>query len=60
MTIDEVRNYYGNSYKFMKRTKMSDASFRNWMKWGFVPETSQYKLEFLTKGELKAERKEDE
>jgi hypothetical protein len=60
MTIEEVKNYYGNSYKFMKRTKMSDATFRNWMRWGFIPEASQYKLERLTKGELKAEVKEDE
>lgn len=55
MTIDDVRNYYGNSYQFKKRTKMSDATFRNWMKWGYVPEDSQYKLERLTQGELKTE-----
>lgn len=60
MTIDDVRNYYGNSYQFKKRTKMSDATFRNWMRWGFVPEASQYKLERLTKGELKAEWKEND
>ncbi len=61
MTVEEVRAYFGNSYQFKKRTKMSDASFRNWMKWGFIPEGSQYKLERLTKGELKTEwSKKDE
>ncbi len=55
MTADDVKKYYGNSYKFMKRTGMSDATFRNWMRWGYVPENSQYKLERLTNGELKTE-----
>ncbi|CAB4151888.1 DNA-binding transcriptional regulator Cro [uncultured Caudovirales phage] len=55
MTPNDVKKYYGNSYQFKKKTKMSDASFRNWMKWGFVPENSQYKLERLTNGCLKAE-----
>lgn len=55
MTPEDVRQYFRNSYQFKKRTKMSDATFRNWMKWGFVPEDSQYKLERLTKGELKTE-----
>lgn len=55
MTPEDVKKYYGNSYQFMKITKMSDGSFRNWIKWGFVPEDSQYKLERLTNGELKTE-----
>ncbi len=55
MTIEELRNYYGNSYKFKQRTGMSDASFRNWMRWGFIPEGSQYKIERLSKGDLKTE-----
>ena len=55
MTPDDVKKYYGNSYQFKKKTKMSDATFRNWMKWGHVPEAAQYKLERLTNGELKTE-----
>ncbi len=55
MTAEEVKNYFGNSYQFKKKTGMSDASFRNWMKWGFVPEGSQYKIERLTGGQLKTE-----
>ena len=53
MTCEEVRAYYGNSYQFKKKTKMSDATFRNWMKWGFIPENAQYKLEYITGGKLK-------
>ena len=61
MTTDDLKKYYGNSYQFKKRTGMSDASFRNWLKWGFVPEASQYKIERLTNGELKTEwSKKDE
>ena len=55
MKPDDVKQYFGNSYQFKKKTGMSDASFRNWMKWGFVPEASQYKIERLTKGKLKTE-----
>jgi hypothetical protein len=53
MTPQEVWNYYGSSYQFHKKTGMSNASIVNWMKWGFVPENSQYKLERLTNGVLK-------
>jgi hypothetical protein len=60
MTPEDVWKYYGNSYQFKKKTGMSDATLRNWMKWGFVPEDSQYKLERLTKGELKTEWTKDE
>jgi len=55
MTPDDVKKYFINSYQFKKKTGMSDASFRNWMKWGRVPEDSQYRLERLTGGELKTE-----
>lgn len=59
MTTEEVRKYFGNSYQFKKTTGMSDASFRNWMRWGFVPEGSQYKLERLTEGKLKTQWTKD-
>jgi ABC-type long-subunit fatty acid transport system fused permease/ATPase subunit len=55
MTPDDLKKFYGNSYQFRKRTGMSDASFRNWIKWGYVPEASQYKLERLTGGKLKTQ-----
>lgn len=55
MTPEDVKRYYGSNYRFSKMTKMSHASLANWLKWGFVPENSQYKLERLTKGELKTQ-----
>lgn len=55
MKPKEVWDYYGNSYLFKKKTGMSDASLRNWMKWGYIPEGSQHKIERLSKGDLKTE-----
>jgi len=52
MTLDEVREYYGNCHRFAKRTRMSSSSFLNWVKSGYVPIISQHKLEILTNGEL--------
>jgi hypothetical protein len=55
MTPEEVKKYYKNGYLFNKETKMSACSFHNWLKWGFVPEGSQLKIEKLTRGLLKAD-----
>jgi len=52
---EDVKKYYGSQYKFNKKTGMSAMSLGNWLKWGYVPEASQYKIERLTKGELKTE-----
>jgi hypothetical protein len=60
MKPKDVKKYYRNGYNFEKVTGMSANSLRNWLKWGFVPENSQYKLERLTKGELKTEWTENE
>lgn len=55
MTPGDVKKYYSSMLKFREVTGMSCTSLSNWFKWGFVPENSQYKLERLTKGELKVE-----
>lgn len=61
MKPKDVKDYYGSCYKFNKVTGMSHSTLSNWIKWGFVPENAQYKLERLTKGELKTEwTKKDE
>ncbi len=55
MSPDEIKKYYGDScYIFHKKTGMSAASLCNWLRWGYVPFTSQAKLQQLTKGGLKA------
>ena len=52
MTLEEVREYYGNCHRFAKRTRMSSSSFLNWVTSGYVPIMSQHKLEILTEGDL--------
>jgi hypothetical protein len=52
---EDVKKYYGNQYKFSKSTGMSSSTLGNWLKWGFVPEAAQYKLERITEGKLKTE-----
>jgi hypothetical protein len=54
MTPNDVLKKYGSQYNFQKETGMSHTSLGNWIKWGFVPEQSQYKLERITDGELKS------
>ena len=58
MTPDDLMKFYKSKYRFHKETGMSASSLFNWLKWGFVPEGSQYKIERLTKGALKVEIKE--
>jgi hypothetical protein len=54
MKPEDVRRHYRTSYNFRKETGMSTASWFNWTDSGFVPIASQFKLEEMTKGELKA------
>jgi hypothetical protein len=60
MKPEDVKNYYGSQYNFRKQTGMSTSTLGNWLKWGYVPEDAQYKLERLTKGKLKTEWTKDE
>lgn len=59
MKPQDVKKYYGSQYKFSKDTGMSKSTLGNWLKWGFVPEDAQYKLERLTAGKLKTEWSKD-
>jgi hypothetical protein len=56
MTIDELKSFYINGNQFEIRTNMTANSFRNWVKQGYIPFGSQYHIELLTHGELKASR----
>lgn len=55
MTPEQILERYGTYYNFYKETGMSASSLCNWMRWGYVPEASQYKLERITNGALKTE-----
>lgn len=54
MTIDELKEYYGNGNQFELRTGISHVNFLNWCKWGYIPIKSQMRIETATNGELKA------
>jgi len=55
VTPIQVEKYYGTKYKFWKITGMSSSTLGNWLRWGYVPELAQYKLEKITNGTLKME-----
>ncbi len=55
MTIDEVIKYFGNNYRYHKRTGMSPNNIYNWKRLGYIPIDTQMKIEQLSNGELKAD-----
>lgn len=55
MTIEELKKYFKSGYNFRKITGMSACTFGNWLKWGYVPTASQFVIERITKGDLKAD-----
>jgi hypothetical protein len=55
MKPKEVKKFFKTQYNFHKVTGMSAATLGNWLRWGFVPEASQLKIERITNGVLKAE-----
>lgn len=59
MTPQHVKDYYGSQYRFRKETGMSTSTLGNWLKWGYVPEDAQYRLERLTDGRLKTQWSKD-
>ena len=53
MTPNEIIDHYKTKYRYSKETGMAASSLGNWLKWGYVPEETQYKLERITKGLFK-------
>lgn len=60
MKPEDVLKKYGSKYRFQKETGISRAALIAWLHKGYIPEGSQYKLEVLTKGELKTDWSVDE
>jgi len=52
---EEVLAYYGSKYKFNKETGFAASTLGNWLKWGYIPEGSQHKLERVTHGLFKSD-----
>ena len=55
MTPEDLKDYFGNAYRFSQKTPMTAQSFHNWVKAGRIPKPSQLLIEKITKGKLKAE-----
>jgi hypothetical protein len=55
MTLDEVKTYFGSSYRFSKETGFAHNNFINWRKKGYIPFLTQGKIEEMTNGNLKAD-----
>lgn len=54
MTLDDVKQYFGTSYQFNKKTKMNHSNYLNWKNQGFIPIKTQLKLERISEGFLRA------
>jgi len=52
MTLDEVKQYFGSSYQFHKKTKMGSSNYANWKKLGYIPIQSQARIQIITEGKL--------
>lgn len=55
MLLEDVKKYFGTSYRFHQVTGMHHGCFNNWDARGYVPILTQMKLEKITNGELKAD-----
>ena len=54
MTIEELRKYFGSSYKMHKDTGISHTQWIRWMRKGYIPIRSQIRIEEKTEGQLRA------
>lgn len=55
MTVDEVKQYFGTSYRFSMITGFAHTNFSNWTKKGYIPYLTQKRLEEFTNGILIAD-----
>jgi hypothetical protein len=55
MTVEDVKKYFGSTYKFAMITGMGHSNILYWAKKGFIPLLSQLRIERATDGKLKAD-----
>lgn len=55
MTYEDVISHYGNGINVAKALKISPSSIYQWGRKGSVPFETQYRIEVLTGGVLKAD-----
>ncbi len=56
MTYNQVISHFGNGVNAAKALKISPSSIYQWGRKDRVPSDTQYRIEVLTNGELKADR----
>lgn len=54
MTLDDLKNHFGNGARFQEKTGMSHANYVHWNKIGYIPILTQMRLQKLTGGTLQA------
>lgn len=54
MTVEEVLQYYGSTYRFEQKTMFRSSNFVHWKRKGYIPMQMQMRIERLTNGALKA------
>ncbi len=57
MTIEDVLMYFGSGIKTCAALEICHQNFTHWRNQGYIPEKQQLRIEMLTKGKLKADKK---
>lgn len=54
MTYNDLKEYFDSLYQFSICCNFSFSAPTHWKRQGYIPIKTQFKIEHLTKGELKA------
>lgn len=54
MKIEDVLRFFGSGWKMTQKIGMATQNIKNWKKRGFIPISTQVKIEKLTQGKLRA------
>lgn len=55
MTLDDVKRVFGSCYNFANKTGWAHTNYYNWKKKGYIPIETQFDIERMTLGKLKAD-----
>lgn len=58
MTVDQVLSYYGGQTAAARALGITQPAVAHWVAAGRVPADTQYRIEVLTGGKLRADRPE--
>jgi hypothetical protein len=53
MTVQDILDVYGTGYNFEKATGLSHVNIINWLRKGYIPLESQWRVQERSKGALK-------